>query len=62
MSNVEALAREIRGLSPADLARLRTWFMEYDAAAWDRQIEDDARAGRLDELADAALAEHRAGR
>jgi hypothetical protein len=28
---------------------------------WDRQIEEDILAGRLDQLANAAIAEHRAG-
>ena len=62
MSKVDSLEREIERLAPSDLARLRAWFMEYDAAAWDRQIEADALAGRLDSLADAALEDHRAGR
>jgi hypothetical protein len=34
----------------------------FDAAAWDRQWEDDAGAGKLDGLAEKALADHRAGR
>lgn len=29
---------------------------------WDRRIEEDIDAGRLDELADEALADHRSGR
>lgn len=32
-----------------------------DATAWDRQIEVDAGDGRLDELAERALADHRRG-
>ncbi|MCC5644658.1 hypothetical protein LC607_17270 [Nostoc sp. CHAB 5824] len=28
-------------LSPEDLAAFRTWFTEFDAAAWDKQIEKD---------------------
>jgi hypothetical protein len=62
MTTIDALEREIERLSPPDLAKLRAWFMEYDAEAWDRQIETDALAGRLDALADAALADHLAGR
>jgi len=30
--------------------------------AWDRQIEADIKAGRLDRLAEEALADHRAGK
>jgi predicted esterase len=32
------------------LAEFRRWFTEFDAAAWDRQIDSDAVAGKLDAL------------
>jgi hypothetical protein len=32
------------------LAEFRRWFAEFDAAAWDRQLEADATAGKLDAL------------
>jgi hypothetical protein len=38
------------------------WFAEFDTAAWDRQIERDVKAGKLDALSDEALREHAAGR
>lgn len=62
MTRVEALEKEVAGLPPADLAAFRQWFAEFDAAAWDGQIEGDVVAGRLDALADAALADHSAGK
>jgi hypothetical protein len=62
MTKVEKLEREIRGLSTEELASFREWFAAFDAAAWDRQLEADVKAGKLDTLADAALADHRAGR
>lgn len=62
MSKVENIEQEIRGLSSSDLAAFRKWFIEYDAKAWERQIEDDARAGKLDALAEAALKDHKAGK
>jgi hypothetical protein len=40
-----------RGLEPKDLAELREGFAAFDAEIWDRQIEQDAAAGRLDWLA-----------
>ncbi|MEH1802603.1 MAG: hypothetical protein V7K64_02040 [Nostoc sp.] len=49
-------------LSPEDLAAFRTWFAEFDAAAWDKQIEKDVAAGRLDALAQKALKHLREGR
>jgi len=62
MSKVENLEQEIRELTPAELAAFRRWFAEFDAQAWDRQIEEDVRKGKLDKLADEALAAHRAGK
>ena len=44
------------------IAQIRAWLAERDAASWDAQIEQDERAGRLDALVERALAEHRAGR
>jgi hypothetical protein len=52
----------VAGLAPDELAKFRDWFVEFDADAWDRQIEEDAKAGRLDALAEEALEDHRAGR
>ncbi len=62
MTRIEKLEREIQKLSPEELANLRDWFREYDAEAWDRQIEEDVRGGRLDRLAEQALEAHKAGR
>jgi hypothetical protein len=62
MTKIEKLERDVRNLSTKELARFRTWFAEFDAAEWDRQIEVDAETGKLDRLADAALADHTAGR
>ena len=49
-------------LAPDELAKFRAWFVEFDSDAWDRQIEEDANAGRLDALAEEVLEDHRAGR
>ncbi|MBI4521917.1 MAG: hypothetical protein HY701_13855 [Gemmatimonadetes bacterium] len=62
MTKIEKLEQEVAGLTPEELAAFREWFAEFDAAEWDRQFERDAASGALDELADAALSEHRAGR
>jgi len=39
-------------LTPDELRLFRSWFQEFDETAWDRQLADDVRAGRLDALAD----------
>ncbi|QEG34003.1 hypothetical protein Pr1d_12750 [Bythopirellula goksoeyrii] len=56
------LENAITGLSPDELARFRAWFAQYDGEMWDQQIEADALAGRLDDLAEAALRAHREGK
>ena len=62
MTRVQKLAREIEELSASELAAFRKWFQEYDSAVWDEQIERDAIEGKLDKLAEKALADHKAGR
>ncbi|HLI17013.1 MAG TPA: hypothetical protein VKV22_01930 [Rhodanobacteraceae bacterium] len=62
MGKLENIEQQIASLTGEELARFRAWFASYDGAEWDAQIADDAAAGRLDALAQAALAEHRDGR
>jgi hypothetical protein len=56
------LENAISGLPPDELAKFRSWFLEFDADAWDRQIEQDAKAGKLDRLAEEALEDYRSNR
>ncbi len=62
MTTVEEITAAIAELPPDQVAQVREWLNERVEAEWDAQIEQDERAGRLDALADRALAEHRAGR
>ncbi len=62
MEKVEKIAREVQELSARELAKFREWFAVFDAEAWDRQVEADVRAGKLDALADRALRDHAAGK
>ncbi len=61
MSKVESLEREVEKLTPQELTAFREWFATYDADAWDRQIESDVKAGKLDRLAAEALEAHDRG-
>ena len=61
MSKVAAIERQIRRLSPEELSALRAWFAAFDAEVWDRQLELDARTGKLDALAETALNAHASG-
>jgi hypothetical protein len=62
MTKIEQIEQDVRKLDRDELAAFRRWFREYDSEEWDRQIEDDVRAGKLDKLAEEALAAHRAGK
>ena len=61
MFTVEAIEQAVEQLSPTELTKFRRWFAQFDAEAWDAQIEADAAAGKLDALAEEALAEYRNG-
>ncbi|MGA8817669.1 MAG: hypothetical protein WB624_10275 [Xanthobacteraceae bacterium] len=59
---VQDLEKAIAKLPPDELAELRAWFDDFDAARFDEKIERDAKAGKLDRLADAAIEDFREGR
>ena len=56
MTEVEQLQMDIEALSEEDFVRLRRWFAEKDWERWDRQLESDVAAGKLDVLLEEALA------
>ena len=59
MGAVEKLELLIKSLSPEELAHFREWFAEFDTQVWDRQIESDSAAGKLDRLIEESMADHR---
>lgn len=62
MSKVESIEQQIKTLSAEEVAQLRAWFLEFDWALWDQQLERDVAAGKLDALAKTALRDHAAGK
>ena len=60
--SVQELESAVSRLEPEDFARFQAWFEEFAADAWDKQIEADARAGKLAHLIDQADADFEAGR
>ena len=60
--SVKELEAAVTKLSPDELARFAEWLEEYRADEWDRQIEADARTGRLDALGRQADGDFEAGR
>ena len=59
--SVQDLETAVTGLSKEELAKFSQWVEEYLADEWDKQIERDAQAGKLDRLAEAVLAEFHTG-
>jgi hypothetical protein len=61
MTKVEFPAREVEQLAPEELSAFRAWFVAHESQAWDRDLEEDVAAGRLDHLAHESLAEYERG-
>ena len=62
MSTIQEIQDAVSQLTSEELAAFRAWFAEFDAKLWDRQIESDIAAGRLDRLAEEALQDLSEGR
>ncbi|BBJ22272.1 hypothetical protein [Candidatus Nitrotoga sp. AM1P] len=62
MTTVETIEEQIAELDNASFSKLRDWFLEFDQSRWDKQIEVDSNAGKLDFLINTALDEHQAGK
>lgn len=62
MTTIQAIEKAVSKLPPKELAQFRDWFDKFDAAAWDKQFEEDARSGKLDDIADKALADFKKGK
>jgi len=56
MTTAEDIEKAVEQISPCELARFRAWFKAFDAEHFDAAIERDAQAGRLNAVADEALA------
>lgn len=60
--SLQELETAVSSLPSKELATFARWFEEYLADAWDKQIEEDIRAGRLEKLVHEAAADIKAGR
>ncbi len=61
MSAIEEIEAAIERLPRDQFFRLLTWLRSRFEDEWDREIEADAKAGKLDQFAREALAEYHAG-
>lgn len=55
MTSVAEIQKAIMELPEAEYTELRRWFLDQDWEQWDREFEEDVKAGRLDALAAEAL-------
>ena len=62
MTTLDDIEKAVAELPMDQLARFRAWFEEFEAMRFDQKIERDAAGGKLDRLAERALADFRAGR
>jgi hypothetical protein len=62
MSTVAEIESALRQFPVKEAWEVAGWLQTYLAEKWDRQIDADSDAGRLDRLADQALADYRAGK
>ena len=60
--SVEEIETVVSGLPATELARFSEWFEEFIADQWDRQIEQDMQAGRLNTALKRADGHYEAGR
>jgi len=61
MTRVEELQTQIESLRDDEFAVLHKWMSERDWQKWDKQIEKDSAAGKLDFLIEEANEELRKG-
>jgi hypothetical protein len=59
--DIKEIESAIAQLPPSELAKLAKWFEEFQAQAWDVQLERDVKAGRLDALIQEAEQEFERG-
>ncbi|HWG47829.1 MAG TPA: hypothetical protein VN688_34010 [Gemmataceae bacterium] len=62
MATIDQIEAAILQLPPEDFQRLSEWILELDQQRWDAELEDDIAAGKLDALAEEAIADFKAGR
>jgi hypothetical protein len=62
MTTLTEIERAVTNLSRKDFNKFRDWFSALEQRKWDREFEEDAQNGLLDELANEALADFQSGR
>jgi hypothetical protein len=61
MSTIEQIEAAILTLPPEQFQQLRQWILDIDYQRWDEQLEQDIAEGKLEALAEEAIAEFKEG-
>jgi hypothetical protein len=61
MSILKQIEAAILSLPSQDFEKLRLWFLDLDYERWDDQLEQDIEDGKLEALAEEAIADFEAG-
>ncbi len=61
MSTLEQIEAAILTLPSDEFQRLKQWLSDVDYQRWDEQLEKDIEDGKLDALAEEAIADFKAG-
>jgi hypothetical protein len=51
MKKINKIKDEIIKLNREELIDFRKWFIQFDSDKWDKEIEEDIAAGKLDNIA-----------
>jgi hypothetical protein len=62
MTRIEEIEHAVSSLPSDEYNKFRQWFLERDWTDWDRQLEADGTAGKLDFLCREAMEENKAGK
>jgi hypothetical protein len=62
MTTLEDIEKAVADLPAEQLMRFPAWFEMFEARRFDQKIEQDAKSGKIDRLADQALVDYRTGR
>jgi len=61
MSTLKQIETAILNLSTDEFKQFKQWFLDLDYQQWEQQLEQDVVTGKLEELANEAIAEFESG-
>jgi len=61
INTVQEIQQAVSNLPANEFQRFREWFAEMETEIWDEQIESDIQTGKLDQFANEAVRQFKAG-